>query len=81
MAITVTLHDSEAVFTCGALEESIKRYRDFCRETDHKYGDLNDLHRQAIGVMLEAHKTLLVALRASGYPMTGRDIPEVAETV
>ena len=74
MAITVTLHQSEAVFTCGALESSIEKLRQFCRDTDAQYGDMNNVQKRAIAEYLGAHRSLIVALRAEGYLMTGRDV-------
>lgn len=74
MSISVTFHGSELVFACGAIEANVKRLRDFCRETDHKFGSMNDVVRGNIRECRSAHETMIEALRANGYPMSSRDI-------
>jgi hypothetical protein len=76
MTIEVTFYESEAVFACGALEELVKEIRKFLRETDHKYGSHNNVHRECIAHYRSAHATLLQALRAVEYPMMNRDIED-----
>lgn len=76
MAITVTFMEEEAVFLCGAIAGTVERSRDFCRETDAKFGRLNNLHKEAISLYRDAHARLLRELREKGYPMNNADIAD-----
>lgn len=70
MSITVKLGEAEAVFTVGAIEDSINNYAAFCRDTDAKFGEHNNLHKGAMRDLLGARDTLVTALRSAGYPMS-----------
>lgn len=75
MAITITFHESEAVFVAGAIASNVEREREFLYERN-RHGTMNDLIRESIKTQLEAHRTLLKALRAVGYPMANSDIED-----
>lgn len=77
MNLLIPFRVEEAVFTAGAIETTIEKTRDFLRDTDSKYPDLNKVHREYIGVLKEAHKGMLVSLREAGLPMTERDIEDL----
>lgn len=70
----VDLEPMEAIRAHSALEASIARMRQFCRETDAKYGDMNDIYRDAIAGNKRTSAKLLAALREAGYPMTDAEI-------
>lgn len=53
----------EAVFTCTAIKSEIERTRQFCRETDAKYGDMNNVFRHSIHILKSTHAKLIGALR------------------
>lgn len=74
--IEVGLAPYEAVRVAYAIKSSVESSRRFCRETDVKYGDLNNLYRQQIAELRGAHETFLRALRDQGFPMTDADIPD-----
>lgn len=70
MAVNIELDDFEAICALGAIEMNIDKYRDFCRETDDRYGRYNDITREQIAKLEETQRKLHVALVARGYAFT-----------
>lgn len=67
MAVTITLRDDEAIFTLSAIQSSVERMREFCDETDHKYGKMNDIYRHHIRTLKSSHETIRAAVNERGY--------------
>ena len=74
--ITINFTPGGAVRSASAIKGSVERMRDFCRETDSKFGSMNNIYRDAIDDMKKVHLDMLVALRAAGYFMTDDDIED-----
>lgn len=65
-----------AIRTASAVRTSAERMRKFCRETDAKYGDMNNMYRDAITDLKQVHRSILAALREAGWPMEDEDIED-----
>ncbi len=76
MTITVTLSNHAAIFTLSAIEAKVEKIRKYCEETDKEFGYMNNIHKDAVDSLREAHATMLSELRKFGYVLAQNDIPD-----